>query len=252
MASITLADIYNDGITDYRDTFKTVYLTPGSPNTYYKNMWVYHQMPTVAEWERDQQLQRRQHLSQGSDHLCFYFPENAILDDHWQAVIRNKKYQLGTLELYAVEPDQFLSENRCDTSIEITTVNTHNLNDYLEVFRQFSLPYGKEFTEESISEIRETYLLDEKERLVAYSNGTPIGILDLIFRDNTVEIDGFGVIESMRRRGIGTAMQRYVAKVARGRTMILVADGDDTAKDMYLKQGYIYISFCYQILKEHI
>ncbi len=32
--------------------------------------------------------------------------------------------------------------------------------------------------------------------------------------------------------------------------VILVADGEDTAKDMYAKQGYVYQSFCYQILKK--
>ena len=34
--------------------------------------------------------------------------------------------------------------------------------------------------------------------------------------------------------------------------MILVADGEDTAKDMYVKQGYVFLSYMYQALKESL
>ncbi|MDN8848384.1 GNAT family N-acetyltransferase, partial [Staphylococcus aureus] len=34
------------------------------------------------------------------------------------------------------------------------------------------------------------------------------------------------------------------------KVIILIADGEDSAKHMYIKQGYIFISYCYQILKE--
>ncbi|MDU6507076.1 MAG: GNAT family N-acetyltransferase, partial [Staphylococcus sp.] len=38
--------------------------------------------------------------------------------------------------------------------------------------------------------------------------------------------------------------------LAGSRPVILVADGDDTAKDMYIKQGYIFQSFQYQTVKQ--
>ncbi|MEJ7170130.1 GNAT family N-acetyltransferase, partial [Staphylococcus epidermidis] len=44
----------------------------------------------------------------------------------------------------------------------------------------------------------------------------------------------------------------YIGELAGQRPVILVADGEDTVKDMYLKQGYVYRSFRYQILKENI
>lgn len=40
--------------------------------------------------------------------------------------------------------------------------------------------------------------------------------------------------------------------MANERPVILVADGEDTAKDMYLRQGYVYQGFKYHILKENI
>ncbi len=54
----------------------------------------------------------------------------------------------------------------------------------------------------------------------------------------------------MRRLGIGSQMQSFVANYAKGKSVILVADGEDTAKDMYKAQGYQYGGFQYEALKE--
>jgi len=66
-----------------------------------------------------------------------------------------------------------------------------------------------------------------------------------------VELDSFGVREIYRRLGIGTKMQAFVAEIAKDKPIILVADGEDTAKDMYKRQGYIYSGFQFETLKEY-
>ncbi len=38
--------------------------------------------------------------------------------------------------------------------------------------------------------------------------------------------------------------------IARERPVILVADAEDTAREMYMKQGYTFVSFQYSALKE--
>ena len=65
-----------------------------------------------------------------------------------------------------------------------------------------------------------------------------------------MEIDGLGVMEQYRHNAIGSSIQSHVGKLAKTNPVILVADGEDTAKDMYIKQGYTYLGFRYQILKE--
>lgn len=103
--------------------------------------------------------------------------------------------------------------------------------------------------------VREHYQKDVIKRLVAYLNNEPIGVVDVIESENYIELDGFGVLEQFRHQGIGSTMQSLVGEYALSRNhkpVILVADGEDTAKDMYAKQGYVYQSFCYQILKEDI
>ena len=190
------------------------------------------------------------HQRQGSTHLSFSFPENCELDATWKDVLQKEGFQLGILELYAVEPDTFLELNPSQKKVQLMQVDKTTLEDYIEVYREFLVPFGREFTEESIRELRENYKKEPPSRFVAYVEQQPLGIVDLILTPSTVELDGFGVIESHQRQGIGRAIQREIARLAEGRTMILVADGEDTAKDMYVKQGYVFLSYMYQALKE--
>ncbi len=91
--------------------------------------------------------------------------------------------------------------------------------------------------------VREHYQKDVIKRLVAYSNNEPIGVVDVIESENYIELDGFGVLEQFRHQGIGSTMQSITSEYAISRDhkpVILVADGEDTAKDMYAKQGYVY------------
>lgn len=76
--------------------------------------------------------------------------------------------------------------------------------------------------------------------------------MDLIVSMKSIEIDGFGVLETYRHQGIGSTIQAYIGKLAKKKPVILVADGEDTAKDMYLKQGYTFLGYRYQIIKENM
>ncbi|POA09053.1 GNAT family N-acetyltransferase [Staphylococcus argensis] len=245
-----MRDIFNDGTIEDQDARRTIYLTSSTPHTFYKNTWVYHEMPDFETWKRDCAEQQRVHQQQGSSHLSFTFPENCELGDTWQDELKQEGFQLGILELYAVEPDTFLELNPAQKKVQLAQVDHETLEDYIEVYREFSEPFGREYTEESIWELRENYEEEPPSRFVAYFNQQPVGIVDVIFTNSTVELDGFGVLESYQRQGIGRAIQREIARLAEGRTMILVADGEDTAKDMYVKQGYVFLSYTYQALKE--
>lgn len=44
--------------------------------------------------------------------------------------------------------------------------------------------------------------------------------------------------------------RRLWGGIARERPVILVADAEDTAREMYMKQGYTFVSFQYSALKE--
>ena len=61
--------------------------------------------------------------------------------------------------------------------------------------------------------------------------------------------DDFYVLDSARRQGVGSKLQEAVYEQRGGKEVILVADGNDTARDMYVKQGYEKVSEQWEMLK---
>ncbi|MBF7020435.1 GNAT family N-acetyltransferase [Staphylococcus sp. 18_1_E_LY] len=250
MSAITMRDIYQSGQLKMEDDKKLIYLTPSEPIVYVSNSWTYKQMPSINQWFADIETQASMHKAQGSNHLSFTFPENETPDNQFLKEIKARGFELSYLELYAISPEEL----NFDTALELDVrfVTQLNIEDYLSIHQVFAEPFGDDYVQQSTEIIRNQFLDDNKDRVIAYKGAIPVGILDLIKSENTIEIDGFGVLPEYQRQGIGQAMQSFVAAVANNRTIILVADGEDTAKDMYLNQGYVYISYSYNILKEQL
>lgn len=251
MTQVKLKDIYIDGEKFLEDEHKIIYLTPKHPLRFDSNTWVYKTMPSMSQWLEDIDHQRMAHQNQYSNHLSFYFPENVNLNQQWLDLIQRQGFELGLLELYAIEGYELqrLTHNHLVT---IQQVTKQNIDDYLRVHENFTRPFGEKYAKESAIQIKENYMSDVQERLIAYFNHQPVGIVDLIINTHTIEIDGLGVIEQYRHQLIGSTIQAYVGDIAQSKTVILVADGEDTAKDMYLQQGYTYLSYRYQVLNEDI
>lgn len=247
---ISMNDIFQQGTVYQDDNSKTIYLTPEEPLVYDTNKWVYKRMPTLNSWKLDMAYQQFMHKQQGSSHLAFTFPENENLDQQWLDEIKALEFELGIMELYAIEPQHI--HQAINSEIDVTIVNDETLEDYIAIYRRFAEPYGLAYAQESIQMIRNQFPQENKLRILAYKGELPVGILDLIVSASAMEIDGFGVLDEYQRQGIGSVMQSFVAQIAKDKTIILIADGEDSAKDMYIKQGYIFISYCYQILKDHI
>lgn len=247
---ISMDNIFQQGTIFKNEKDKTIYLTPDEPLVYDTNKWEYKYLPSITEFKQHVLKQAKLHQQQGSEHLAFVFPENVLLSDTWINLLERTGFELGLMELYAIEAKDFPQSN--NTDIDIQFVSSESIEDYIQIYRTFALPYGNAYANESIQLLRASYGIDNKERLIAYKAGQPVGILDIIVSDNTIEIDGFGVLPNFQRQGIGTVMQSFVARYAGEKPMILIADGEDTAKNMYIKQGYQFISFKYQIVKEAI
>ncbi|MBL7639483.1 GNAT family N-acetyltransferase [Staphylococcus saccharolyticus] len=251
MFGVTFKDIYIEGQQWSKDSRKIIYLTPHQPLQYASNTWIYQLVPTMTQWLKDIQFQQRLHLNQSSNHLSFYFPENESLNQQWLDIINRHEFELGLMELYVIE-GQTLMQLSINEDVYIERVTTHNIEDYLYVYDYFARPYGEEYTYESRRYVLKYFLVDKVERLIAYIKQHPVGIVNLIITDRTVEIDGFGVLEAFRHQGVGSTLQSFIGHLADQRPVILVADGEDTAKHMYVKQGYIFQGYRYQVLKENI
>ncbi|WP_436854738.1 GNAT family N-acetyltransferase [Staphylococcus caeli] len=247
---VSMSDIFQEGTIYSDDQRKTIYLTPNEPLVYDTNKWIYKTMPTLETWKVDQSAQLSMHHNQGSSHLAFTFPENISLSAEWLHEIETLEFELGLMELYAIEASEVNAIEYHD--LHIAFVTKHTLEDYISVHRLFAQPYGQAYVEQSVQVIRDQFESEQKHRVIAYKEETPVGIMDLIIGRDTAEIDAFGVVHEYQKQGIGSAMQAFVATSVKDKTIILLADGEDSAKDMYVKQGYTFISYCYQILKENI
>lgn len=251
MSRITFEDIYVDGTKCSEDQRKVIYLTSNHPLQFSSNTWFYKVMPSMNQWLEDIKVQQRLHTQQGSNHLSFYFPENEPLTQQWIDFIQERGFELGLMELYVVEGED-LSKLPQNQQVEIQHVSEQNIEDYLKIYQYFAQPFGESYAIASAQHIRAYFENDIPQRLIAYINQQPVGIVDLIVSMKSIEIDGFGVLETYRHQGIGSKIQAYIGKLAKKKPVILVADGEDTAKDMYLKQGYTFLGYRYQILKENI
>ncbi|KAA1039625.1 GNAT family N-acetyltransferase [Macrococcus equipercicus] len=227
----------------------THYHTPSQLIKYYANYYEYKVMPTVEQFKEDIAAQQNFHLERGQQHLLFLFPENMELSDQLLALSRDYGFTLNKMELYKADTSQLTAS--CNPRVQIVEVLERGkaFNDFLVVCRESEIEYGEEFVELK----RTTHTRDLMDpsviQLIAYMDGEPAGKLEAILNKQTVELDDFYVRKVFQGRGIGSQLQHFVWERAGQRSVILIADGDDTARDMYQKQGYRKISERYELLK---
>ena len=97
MSKITFKDIYIDGNKITEDTRKVIYLLPSQPLKYASNTWIYKTMPTMNQWLKDIEVQKKMHLNQSSYHLSFSFPANEKIDEVLLEKIRELGFQIEYL-----------------------------------------------------------------------------------------------------------------------------------------------------------
>jgi len=74
-----------------------------------------------------------------------------------------------------------------------------------------------------------------------YYNNELIATCELFIKNGIAKIEDFGVLEKHQRKGYGTTLLKHVVDKALEKdveTIFLVADEEDTAKEMYLKLGF--------------
>lgn len=80
---------------------------------------------------------------------------------------------------------------------------------------------------------------------VCYDQSKVVGNCDLFMHEGVAKIEDFAVIPSQQRKGYGTAILKALIEVAlknKCHTIYLVADEEDTAKQMYIKLGFYKVS----------
>lgn len=231
----------HSGLIEENEFFK-LYHNPDAPYMYDYNFMELTYQPTVEEFKLIEEIQLDFQTESGLEHIKFYWPENKGFTEEILSYLSERDFGIEILELYAIEPASFLAAHPSHQA-RIELVTAESLADYKKINFEQDKQYGQPFAIKKQHLYELNYEDPFIHQVIAYLGDQPVGALDLIHSKETVEIDGFFVVKEQQQKGIGTALQQYAMDFAKGRIVILVADGEDTPKEMYEKQQYRYISY---------
>jgi GNAT superfamily N-acetyltransferase len=249
MKNITFNNIYKAGqYTFENDQFIHVH-NPDVLLQYDSNFLKFKNMPTIQEFNEAHLYLRNYHKKHGQKHVKYYFPEGERITVELEKYMKSDAdFTIGYLELFAIEPANFPAINE-NLDIKIQRVTSKTLDDYLKFQYEQNSIYGNDFAEQKQFQHVSNNKNEKFMQIIGFYKGTPAGSVDVIISEDTAEIDALVVYEDYQRKGIGSQLQKFVMDQFPDKTIILVADGDDTAKDMYRKQNYQYLGFQYESFK---
>lgn len=248
MENITFNNIYTLGNVVFEDeTFKHFHY-PEMLVRYDSNFIEFKKMPSLDEFQKAVNYLTEFHRKNGQNHVKFTFMENQELTEELIEYLNNDGYLYGYNELYTIPPYQF-PQVANDPNIKILPVSDENFEAFLKLQYSFDKEYGEQFANQKIGLHKRNFISEKIMQVLAIYKGIPAGSVDIIISEDTVEIDQLSVSEEFQRRGIGIRLQRFVMDQFPNKTVILVADGQDTPREMYQRQNYQYLGFKYECIK---
>ncbi|ETI67407.1 GNAT family N-acetyltransferase [Neobacillus vireti] len=248
MKQITFEDIYTLGNVVAENNQYRHFHYPEMLIRYDSNFIEFKNLPSLTEFKEVEKYLRDFHRKNGQQHVKFYFPADREPTKELIAYLTDTGYETGFLELYAIQPKQFpFVPNHQDIDIQVVT--DKSLEKFLALKHQHDLEFGSEFAKQKAELIKRQFEDPNIIQILAFYEGSPAGYVDVIVSKETAEIDDLSVDEQFQRKGIGSRLQKFVMESYPERMVILVADGQDTPREMYQKQNYQYLGFKYEIQK---
>ncbi|MEH7252203.1 GNAT family N-acetyltransferase [Neobacillus niacini] len=245
---ITYEDIFIHGQVVAENNLYKHYHFPEMLSRYDSNFIEYKRFPSLDQFKEAESYLREYHLKNGQMHVKFKFPENEEIPVDLVDYLNLREYDIGFLELYSILPNQFPYVSD-DPDIEIQVVSEKNLEVFLDLQYQQDIVFGSNFAEQKVDLNKRIFKAPNFMQLLAFYKGIPAGAVEIIISENTAEIDNLGVDEDFQKKGIGSRLQKFVMDTFHDKTIILVADGQDTPKEMYKRQNYQYHSYQYYCQK---
>ncbi|WP_430789036.1 GNAT family N-acetyltransferase [Virgibacillus flavescens] len=248
MNNITFDNIYNPSYMIAETDLYIHFHYPEMLLRYDSNFIEYKTIPSVDEFKKTEKFLREFHAEKGQKHVKFSFPDNTQLTDELVTYLKDSSFDVGFMELYVIEPSRFPEMENCE-SLKIKEVSPEIFDEFLSLQYKQDLEFGEAFAEQKIDMHKRNFEAANKMQIIAYYDGKPAGSSDVIITDKTAEIDGLNVLQQFQKKGIGSRLQKYVMDSFHEKTVILVADGEDTPKEMYKRQGYQKFGFKYEVQK---
>ncbi len=217
-------------------------------NRYDSNFIEFKVMPTMQQLQdAERDLKQFQRL-RGQQFLKFVFPQDDEIPFEIRHYLSEQDYSIEIMEMYAIHPNVFTKEI-LNTNVVVEFLTKHDLSSYLALHFDESFKWGESYEEDKQNMLTRNFKEQRKAQIIAKIDGQVVGSVDVIVEKDTAEIDNFYVLPQCQRQGIGTKIQQFAMEQYSDKTILLVADGEDTPREMYTKQGYSYIGKQYSAIK---
>lgn len=214
------------------------------PDRYDSNYLLLKFSPILEEFKLIEEIQLSYQQSVNQQHLKFIWPENTGVHPEVLEYFDKHNYQIGMQNLYWVTKDTF-SVHKVNPDLTIRVVDDANFKDFLTINLKEDLKHGKAFHQLKERIYPYQYQLRNTRFLLAYLDEEPVGSLIIIHSDDFLEVDNVLTDSDYRGQCVATSLLYEVVHhiAEKNQKVILVADAEDTPKDMYEKMGFKYMAY---------
>lgn len=238
---ISFDDIANYSTCVDENEFFKQYYNEQAHFRYDSNFFQLLYSPSVREFELIEEMQEVDHRQKGLHHLKFYWPENTGFIPELMRYFDKNNYELERLELYRLNPKNF-SPTSDHSNVQVKKVTKVDLEEFKQISYIEDLHFGKDFADPKQAFYDWQFAQPSITLFLAHVNQEPAGTLTMITEEQTIEIDDVATVKAYRKQGVATALVQAAVNEAlrENKTLILLADGEDTVKEMYKRQGFRY------------
>lgn len=173
-------------------------------------------------------------------YYSFALPPNEGIPEDLQTTLSQKQYGVAINQLMVLSPSNFQPTRYSHPTVQVQPITAATLSQYLSLNNHIYREIAPDYVDEKIKEL--TYYFENQEaiQLGAFLDNRLVGSMDIFPSSAGLEIDNFSVLDAYQHQGIGQKMQEWVIDEAQKRhcPIFLLADVDDTAIEMYKRQGY--------------
>ena len=209
------------------------------PNHYDANFLLLKYNPTLPEFKMIETLHFDYQQEVDQRHLHVYWPEDTGLFMDVMGYLSKENYELGKQALLQLDSKDFTYDTQ-ESSIQIQQVNDDALPEFLKLNYAEDLTHGVTYADHKEGVYHYQFQQPHVRFLLATLDGRPVGSLVLIASKDHLEVDNVLTSKAYRKQGVATSMIAHIVNEAQcnHKTVILVADVEDTPKDMYQKMGF--------------
>lgn len=234
-------EIYSEAIED--NEFFMQYINHELPKHYDANFVLLKYNPNLPEFKMIETMHSDYQQANNQQHLHFHWPENTGVFIDIMVYLNEEDYEIGKQELLQIQPENFIKKEQ-EPSLQLQIVTEETLPIFLKLNYEEDLDQGSAYAEYK----EEVYCYQFEQPhvtfLLAEAEGQAVGSLIIISSSNYLEIDNVLTKKACRKQGVATSMVTHVINKAHQdrKTVILVADAEDTPKEMYKRMGFQTIS----------